>query len=219
MPREQRETVSTGQDPEENLPGDCLADGGMDTENSEKPCEQPDEANRVLDRLLEAHRTWFDVTRDYEYAGQSFEGYAEFHSHGEKYVLVKKAKLWEVDAAEYIFFKQVDVLSDALLDELLEFMKTQAVGKVDPAPNHMKSYVSLVIIAKQLAPGVDKRVTRSKFHKTYMFGLRGWAELRLCAVDLTSRRVLTNAEGKAMRHALEENSGFAARGNKREARR
>ncbi len=218
MPREERETALTGQDSAENLQEPCLAGDEQGAANSGEPCEQPDEACRVLDRLLEAHETWFDVTRNCEYGGRSFEGYAEFHSHGEQYVLVKRAKLWEVDAAEYIFFTQTDVLDDALLDELLDFMKTQAVNKVDPAPNHMKSYISLVIVAKQVEQGTGKRVKKAAFHKTYKFGLRGWAELRLCAIDLEARNVLTNAEGKAMKQALEEISGFSRPGKKKARR-
>lgn len=218
MPREERETAATEQAPAENLQDACLASGEQGAANSGETCKQPDEAHRVLDRLLEAHEVWFDVTRNYEYGGQSFEGYAEFHSHGEQYVLVKRAKLWEVDAAEYIFFTQADVLDDALLNSLLGFMKTQAVNKVDPAPNHMKSYISLVIIAEHMEPGVGKRVKKAAFHKTYRFGLRGWAELRLCAIDLEARNVLTNAEGKAMKQALEEISGFKLPGKKKARR-
>ena len=55
-----------------------------------------DEKQLVLKRILAAHEAFFDVHRDYEFAGRSFPGFAEFHSFGEQYVLVKRAKLWEV---------------------------------------------------------------------------------------------------------------------------
>lgn len=182
--------------------------------------DQPiDEQHLVLERLLAAHEAWFDVTRDYEYAGHCFGGYAEFHSLGEKYVLTKKAKLWEVAAHEYLFFQTVDELDEATFEECLSFMKEKAVLKVEPKPNHMTSYVSLVIVAKKADPDVAKSLRKTSYHKSYRFGLRGWAELRLCLVDLAARQVTTNAMGKAMRPLLESNAGFAADGKKSPLRR
>lgn len=172
------------------------------------------EQQTLIERLLAAHRSFFDVETDYEFEGSRFDGYAEFHSHGEKYVLTKSAKLWEVDAAEYVFFKSVGDLTESLLQELLEFMKTNAVKKVKPEPNHMTSYISLVIVASSVSRDVAKRVKKTSYHKTYMFGLRGWAELRLCVVDMDTRSVITNAQGREMKAVLEENAGFATTGKR-----
>ena len=80
--------------------------------SEEQPSRAKDEKHLMLKRILAAHEQWFDVRRGYEYAGRTFPGYAEFHSYGEKYVLVKSAKLWEVDTHEYLFF----VLADALME-------------------------------------------------------------------------------------------------------
>ena len=57
--------------------------------SEEQPSRAKDEKHLVLKRILAAHEQWFDVRRGYEYAGRTFPGYAEFHSYGEKYVLVK----------------------------------------------------------------------------------------------------------------------------------
>ena len=178
-----------------------------------------DEQRLVLERLLAAHEAWFDVTRDIEYAGHRFEGYAEFHSLGEKYVLTKKAKLWEVEAHEYLFFKLVDDLDLATYESYLDYMKTQAVNKVQPGPNHMSSYVTLVIVANRIAPDAAKALRKTSYHKTYKFGLQGWAEFRFCAVDLGAQQVITNAMGKTMKASLEENAGFVAPGMSKKRRR
>lgn len=199
-----------------------VADGASADEalaTSESPSRHLDEQHLVLERLLAAHEAWFDVERDVEYAGRSFEGYAEFHSYGEKYVLSKKRKLWEVEAHEYLFFKLVDHLDETAFTELLEYMKTEAVNKVNPGPNHMTSYVSLVVIAKEVDPATGRKLRLASHHKTYKFGFHGYAEFRLCAVDLAGQQVLTNAMGKSMRQVLEENAGFASRGTRKETRR
>lgn len=163
----------------------------------------------VLDRLLRAHEAFYDVSKDYEFAGRLFPGYAEFHTHGERFVLSKKAKLWEVDAHEYLFFETCEVLDEGLLKESVDFMIHEAVSKVDPVPNHMTSYLTLVIVAESLEDGVRRVVGRSRFRKNFRFGLRGWADLRLAVLDLERGEVLTNGQGKEIRESLEANLRLA----------
>ena len=219
MPLEGQHIDDTRQQPVENDATAAISSAEAPGSTSPDVSQPTDEQHLVLERLLAAHEAWFDVTRDYECAGHCFGGYAEFHSLGEKYVLTKKAKLWEVAAHEYLFFQLVDELDEAAFEECLAFMKEKATLKVEPKPNHMTSYVSLVIIAKKADPQIAKRLRRTSYHKSYMFGLRGWAELRLCLVDLAARQVTTNAMGKTMRPLLESNAGFAANGKKSLLRR
>ena len=219
MPLEDQQTGKTRCQTAQN--GDEGAMSNVDATGFTNPgvCQHDDDTDLVLERLLAAHEAFFDVTRDYEYAGRRFGGYAEFHSVGEKYILVKKAKLWEVAAHEYLFFATTPVLDEACFEDLLEFMKEKATLKVEPKPNHMTSYVSLVIIAKQADPAVVRRLKKTKYHKTYKLGLQGWAELRLCVIDLAEKQVMTNAMGKTMKPLLESNAGFATTGKKKFLRR
>lgn len=160
----------------------------------------------VLNRLLVAHEAWYDVYRDYEFAGRTFPGYAEFHTMGEKYVLVKRAKLWGVSSHEYIFFVKTDNLDEPLLNELVSFMKTKAIEKVDPnAPDHMQSFLSLVVITDVADKQTLKAVRKTRFRKDFKFGINGWVDLRLAVVDLGSMKVVTNAMGKEMKGSLEAN--------------
>lgn len=164
-------------------------------------------AYRFLRSLLAAHRGYYDVSRDYEFAHRVFPGYAELHSHGEGYVLAKRAKLWEADVHEYVFFDVVDRLDRARLEEALAFMKNEAMAKVDPKPNHMTSYLSLVIIACEVGEGVARAVRHARMRKSFHLGLRGWANLRLAVVDLSAREVHVNGQGKDMLVTLEANMG------------
>lgn len=158
--------------------------------------EELDEQRLILKKLLLAHETWFDVSRDYKYANHMFPGYAEFHSHGEKYVLVKRAKLWEVDAHEYIFFELADALSGDQMREWIDFMTTEAVKKVDPdEPNHMTSYVSLILIANSVEDSALKPI-KTRFHKELKMGMAGWIDMRLAVIDLKKHTYYTNGMGK-----------------------
>ncbi|MDO4400830.1 MAG: hypothetical protein Q4D27_07780 [Coriobacteriia bacterium] len=167
--------------------------------------QEQSERDIVLDRLLASHGTWFDVYRDYEFQGRTFPGYAEFHSHGEQYVLVKRAKLWEVDAHEYLFFHAAEHLDCAQLADLVSFMTEQAIQKVDPQPNHMTSYLSLVIVANEVDDEAKRQVKKTKFRRNFALGIRGWADLRLAAIDLSNKSVTTNSQGKEMLATLRAN--------------
>lgn len=165
-----------------------------------------DQKRVVLDRLLAAHETWFDVSRDYAFAGRMFPGYAEFHSSAERYVLVKRAKLWEVNAHEYLFFEVADRLTASLFEELVVFMTTEALAKVQLNPEHMTSYLSLVIIADAVDEGLRKTVKKTRFRKNFKLGFEGWADLRVAVVDLATSSIVTNAMGKELRASLEANA-------------
>lgn len=168
-------------------------------------------ARELLERLLVAHEAYFDVERDHHFAGRRFEGYAELHSSASQYVLSKRAKLWETSSHEYMFFALTPRLDAALLDEYASFMKNEAIGKVKPGGNHMNSFLTLVIISDFAEDGAMRRVRRLRFRKNFAFGLRGWADLRICIVSLADQRVCANPMGRALVPTIEANLRIISR--------
>lgn len=164
-----------------------------------------DKKDIVLERLLKAHEAWFDVFRGHEFAGRTFAGYAEFHSSAEQYVLVKRAKLWEVNTHEYLFFDTVDRLSSSYLASSIDFMKHEAIKKVKLEPDHMSSFLSLVIVADSIDDDAAHELQHTRFRKNFALGFKGWTDLRLAALDITQDRVITNPMGKELRRTLEAN--------------
>ena len=160
----------------------------------------------VIERLLAAHEAWFDVERDHRFAGRAFPGYAEFHSSASQYVLVKRAKLWEASSHEYLFFWPTARLTEAELNDLLHFMAREALAKVQLAPDHMCSYLSLVVVADGVDEAVPRLVRRARFRKSFSFGLKGWADMRVAVVDLSARRVWANTQGKPLVETLAANA-------------
>lgn len=155
-----------------------------------------------MNALLRAHEAYFDVTDGYSFGGRDFAGYAEFRSHSEQFVLVKRAKLWEADAYEYIFFDTVEHVDSGWVDEAFRFMTNEAIAKVEPDENHMMSFVSLVAIADTVADEAKAKIRKTRFRKSFKFGFRGWADLRMAVIDLASMDVVTNGMGKEMKPTL-----------------
>lgn len=173
------------------------------------PIARATDARKALARCLKAHEVCFDTEKDCSFEGRKFDGYAEFHASSSQYVLVKRAKLWEVDSHEYIFFKAVERLDASALADLIEFMKTKAVKKVVPEEGHMTSYLTLVIVACSIEEEVPKLVAKTRFRKNFRFGLRGWADLRVCVVCLEDGEVLANGQAKEMVETLKANAFMA----------
>lgn len=170
-------------------------------------------ALETLAKLLKAHETWFDVQRGYTLAGRTFPGFAEFHSLGEKYVLIKRAKLWEVATHEYLFFDVAEHLEEGAFADMVSFMKTEGLSVVHPEPNHMSSNVSLVVVADSVDPAVERAARGVRFRKNFKWGLWGWSDLRVAVVDLAkgpNGHVITNAAGKTLRPTIEANVAPAA---------
>lgn len=164
------------------------------------------EREGVVERLLAAHEAWFDVERDHVFAGRTFPGYAEFHSAASQYVLVKRVKLWEAKSDEYLFFWPTEHLTTAALQDLVAFMTTEGLAKVQLGPNHMSSYLSLVIVADSTEEGIERLVKTARFRKNFALGLKGWADLRLAVVDLAAGRIYANTQGKPLVETLAANA-------------
>lgn len=157
-----------------------------------------DRATELLERLLAAHTENFDIERNVSFATRTFDGHAQFRQDGERYVLTKRAKLWGISIFEHLLFQHIDHLDEATLEDYLSFMRTDALQKVELVPDHMTTYLSLVLIADSVDDQALRTLKKTSFRKNFALGFKGWADLRLCAVDLARGKVVTNAQGKEL---------------------
>ena len=79
--------------------------------------------------------------------------------------------------------------------------------------DHMSTNLSLVIIADSTEEGIEAVVRKVRWRKNYLFGFRGWTDLRCAVVDLlrdSRKRIITNAAGKQLRQVLQANAELPA---------
>lgn len=192
------------------------------TEEQEQAAHRPKPRNEttakselVLERLLAAHGAWFDVSRDVSVAGRAFRALAQFHSFGEQYVLVKRVKLWEAEEHEYMLFDVRDHIDAEAARSYVEFMKNEALELVKPEPNHMSSFRTLVVIANSASDEACILFRKTSHRKNFMWGIRGWSDVRLALIDLSKpqgSRVVCNGAAKRIRKSLEANATDTLRG-------
>ena len=165
--------------------------------------------------MLAAHGAWFDVSRDVSVAGRAFRALAQFHSFGEQYVLVKRVKLWEAEEHEYMLFDVRDHIDAEAARSYVEFMKNEALELVKPEPNHMSSFRTLVVIANSASDEACILFRKTSHRKNFMWGIRGWSDVRLALIDLSKpqgSRVVCNGAAKRIRKSLEANATDTLRG-------
>lgn len=192
------------------------------TEEQEQAAHRPKPGNEitakselVLQRLLAAHGAWFDVSRGVSVAGRAFRALAQFHSFGEQYVLVKRVKLWEAEEHEYMLFDVRDHIDAEAARSYVEFMKNEALELVKPEPNHMSSFRTLVVIANSTSDEACTLFRKTSHRKNFMWGIRGWSDVRLALIDLSKpqgSRVVCNGAAKRIRKSLEANATDTLRG-------
>lgn len=192
------------------------------TEEQEQAAHRPKPRNEitakselVLERLLVAHGAWFDVSRDVTVADRAFRAFAQFHSFGEQYVLVKRVKLWEAEEHEYMLFDVRDRIDVEAARSYVEFMKNEALELVKPEPNHMSSFRTLVVIANSASDEACTLFRKTSHRKNFMWGIRGWSDMRLALIDLSKpqgSRVVCNGAAKRIRKSLEANATDTLRG-------
>lgn len=146
----------------------------------------------ALEKMLPSYMKYYNVERD---VAAPFAATAEFHTHGEKYMLIRAAKMWEMDSNEYVYFATEDALSSERLQEFIDAAWNDAMPRVEPSGSHRNSDVTLVLLTSQFDDAVRKTIRRTNRSVSYKHGLQGWSNLRIGAIELSTGRITCNRHG------------------------
>lgn len=128
---------------------------------------------------------------------KSVDLFGAYHLRTERYIATKKAVVYGMENNEYICLFHVDQLSKEKLEEYLQWFKKVVDDIVNPHKEHMSSTVSLVLVSDGL---IDEKlhpvIKKTKFHKGYSFGFRGWVDLKLIVYSLRDQSLITNKKGE-----------------------
>lgn len=162
-------------------------------------------ADTYLDRLLVRYAGTFDLYTPYQIGGKTFPAYGYFYSHVEKFVLTRNANMWSSDSYEHILFVAMDEVTASDVSEmkriLLEEVEPKLVlkGEELPPPNHMYSYMSVILISdKRPSKETVKAVKKLSYDKGYMMNMRGFSQAQMCLVSIEEEKIYHNfaAHGK-----------------------
>jgi len=164
-----------------------------------------------IDIILNSISDTFDIYHNYWFNDRKFVIYAYSYNKKDKFSTTQDAKLWDSKCYEHLFFINCDVLGKEELDDLYNFAVekiephfVRADGKLPPK-NHMYTHISFIIITrKPVTPEVEKDIKSKSFNKNYMFGARGFSNIRLVCVTPREYQVISNKAGEKISDFLME---------------
>jgi len=155
--------------------------------------------SEALERVLLSYTRYYDIKREGQ---EPFSAEAQFHSHGESYILVKKAKVWDMDSHEYVYFYAADSISSEKLFELETLAWERTLPQVKPSSIHRNSDAILIILVPELDGELKKCVRRMKHSVSYKAGFNGWSDFQVCAYELSTGSAISNRRGRDLRKLL-----------------
>ena len=152
----------------------------------------------ILDRLFKGYEAYFDIERYEEERadGIPLKGHCRFYVHSEKYVLVKKAKLWDADSNEFVYVFSVPELTEDIFEKCKSYAYEEGMKLIDPKPGHMYSYITAVFVCDTCTPGAKKALQKCRVYKSFHFSWYGWMNLHTAAIVREGQDVFTNRMGR-----------------------
>lgn len=107
---------------------------------------------------------------------------AAFHQRGEGYFLAERATLWAAESHEYLFIYRTERLDPPQWLTIRQDALARGRARIRPHDEHMVSYVSALVFCRELDTGTAGAIRRTRYSKSFWWGLRGWMRLRALAL-------------------------------------
>ncbi len=150
----------------------------------------------VIDRILKSYEAYYDIERFKESSACGIIAKCSFFARSEKYVLVKKAKLWSADSNEYVYIYSFPKLTKEIYDQCRDDAYEKGMALIDPKPGHMYTYITTLFICDDSDPDAVKALKRCRLHKNFQFSLLGWMDFHTALVDIKATKIFTNGSGR-----------------------
>ncbi|MBE5893240.1 MAG: hypothetical protein E7286_07640 [Lachnospiraceae bacterium] len=151
----------------------------------------------ALEKLLPSFRRYYNVKT--EDVAEPFAAEAVFQSHNEQYFLIKSARISEANSNEFAYFYTADSLNAEELKELDRCAWERGTENVQPNYYHRSTDVALIILAEKIDEEAKKLMKKLNHSKSYQFGLQGYSNYRLVALELSTGKVFHNRQGQNLK--------------------
>lgn len=154
----------------------------------------------ALDKLLPAFQGYYTLKT--EQIKAPFQAEATFRSRNEQYFLLKSARISEADSNEFVYFHTTDYLDSPTLADLDSCAWERGIGQVRPDYHHNRTDVALIILAEKISEDAKMQIKKLKHSKSYKFGLNGFSNYRVLALELSTSQLYCNRLGKSLKQVI-----------------
>lgn len=157
----------------------------------------------ALDKLCGSYSAYFDIVR-YDETDDELAATCFLHVHSEKYVLVKKAKLWEADSNEYVYIFSVPTLTKEIFLKCRDIAYKDGMSRIEPKEGHMCSYITAVFLCDTCEKDAAKAIKRTRIYKSFRLSYYGWMDYHTGAIELSTNKTVSNGSGRCVSQLLKQ---------------
>ncbi len=156
--------------------------------------------NIYLDHLKEKLQSSYDVFEESCLDNINFQLHARYFLRTERYIASKKAVVFGIENNDYIFVKHLPQLNQEDLNFYLTWIDRNLEVIVKPHSEHMSSTLTLgLILDDEVNEELVESIIKAKIHRSYAWGFKGWADLRLVVYSLRDGAIFTNKKGREVK--------------------
>ena len=152
-------------------------------------------ARETAEKVIDRYKNYFDINR-YEAHPLGLIARCDFHVHNEKFVLIKKAKLWETYCHEYAFVFAVSDFSPEFFRKCEEYVLSQGDELIKPGPGHMYTYITAIFVCDRYEKDAVKLLKKASHCKNYRFSFYGWSDFRAVVLKADDKTFFCNKNRK-----------------------
>lgn len=156
----------------------------------------------ALEKLLDRYTGYYNIFPAVQ-EQDPLTAACEFHAHSEKYVITKKAKLWEAGSHDYVYIFSVPHLTEETYSFCRDYAYRSGMEKIQPGPTHMYSYITAIFLCDTCDEAVKKAVRKCRLYKSFRLSFWGWMDYHNGLAVLAEGKAYANASGRCAAQLLE----------------
>ena len=151
--------------------------------------------DQVIERLEKVYKSSYDI-KNHEENAQGLIMEADCFVHSEKYIISKRAQLYELDTNEYVYVFYYPNLTKELFDNAVAMAYDMGFPKIKPGPSHRSSYIVAQFLCDTFEPDALKALKKYRKRQSFQFSLHGWMETHTVLIDLGTESITANGDGR-----------------------
>lgn len=110
-----------------------------------------------------------------------------------RHLFSQKMVIDKFQCNEQCFILEQEEINEAYFNDITEFLKRCTVELVKPHKEHKTTFITAVILTRDVSSGIIKKVRKFKYTKNYKLSFYGWSSIRVILADMDREEVYGNA--------------------------
>lgn len=157
----------------------------------------------AVEVLLKSFQAYYDITR-FDEEQTPLAARCEFFEHSEKYVMSRRAQLWEANSEEFLYLFEVPHLTLEEYQRCEKLAYEDGTSRMNIGPGHMYTYITAIFICDSWDEDARRALKKSRYYKSFHFALHGWMEYHAAAVCAADGQLVTNRAGHCVVKTLKK---------------